>query len=75
MSEALFQYVIYFNPKDYPDRYVVRKWRITAGKLEAAIWPDTVTETLESARDAVPEGLVNIGRQLGDDPVIVEVWT
>jgi len=33
-----------------------------------------VGENLEDVRTQLPEGLTNIGRQPGDDPVIAEVW-
>ena len=74
-TEYLYQFVIYENPTDYPDRFVVRKWRIGGGAVEAAVWPTKVVDSLEEARSHVPDGLVNIGRTSGDDPVIREVWT
>lgn len=33
-----------------------------------------VGERLEDVRARLPEGLINIGRQPDDDPVIAEVW-
>lgn len=74
--QYLHQYVIYENPSDYPDRFVVRKWRIRDdGNLEVSAWPTKLAETIELARACLPVGLINIGRQTGDDPVIREVWT
>lgn len=36
--------------------------------------PVAIVDTLEEARAAVPAGLYNIGRQLGDVPSLYEVW-
>ena len=33
-----------------------------------------VGESLDAVREQLPDGLTNIGRQAGDDPVIAEVW-
>lgn len=75
-ANVLYQYVIYKHPGDYPDKFVVRRWRIgPAGELDAEIDPTAVADSIEEAREAVPTGFVNIGRQLGDDWAIYEVWT
>lgn len=71
----LYQYVIYDNPSDWPGSFVVRRWRIGKGTVEAEKLPQAVVSTLESARRCIPEGMVNIGRQPDDDPAIAEVWT
>ncbi len=67
-------WVVYKGVKDLPFHpYVVRRW--VAGAQGSV--PDkecTGATTLEEARAAIPPGKVNIGRQPGDDPVIVEVW-
>lgn len=70
------QFTIYFNPSDYPDKYVTRGYTITAdGKVLPDDIPLTVADTLVEARGVLPtSGHVNIGRSAGDDPVIVEVW-
>jgi hypothetical protein len=44
------------------------------GEISADLQPLAVTGDLAAARRALPEGLVNIGRMPGDDPVIFEVW-
>jgi hypothetical protein len=70
---VLPMWVIYEHPSDYPEHFVVRCVHVTAGKLvfDTAC---TLCPTLEDARASLPEGLLNIGRQEGDDPVIREVW-
>ncbi len=65
-------WVIYENPSDYPGQFVVRRWAV--GECMVADRFETVTESLESARQSIPAGLYRLGRQVDDDPVIVEVW-
>lgn len=73
---VLTQYTIYERPADYPGSFVVREWHIVRGRT-APVAGDlvAVVDTLGDARAAVPDGLYNLGRQPGDDSVIVEVWT
>jgi hypothetical protein len=71
---GLEMWVIYSNPRDYPGKFVTRRRVVTAASDVADAKPRAVEETLEDARAAVPWGCVCIGRQEGDDPVIVEVW-
>jgi hypothetical protein len=73
---VLTQYTIYERPADYPHSYVVREWLIVRGRNGPV--PGelvAVKDTLGDARAAIPDGLYNLGRQPGDDPVIVETWT
>ena len=71
----LKQYAIYENPKDYPNKFVVRVWEIHEDKPEPVAGDLVIIEdTLEAARSCLPPGLTNISRFSGDDPVIREVW-
>ena len=72
MAETISQYAIYDHPRDFPDHFVLREWRIKDGLVMPAegCW---LTKTLEDARALVPSGFYNFGRLPGDDPVIVEV--
>jgi hypothetical protein len=59
VTPSLVQYTIYFNPADYPNKYVTRRFEIFPGytvpkEIRAAV------SSLEMARDAVPPGLVRI---------------
>lgn len=73
---ALTQYAIYRSPADYPGWYVVRRWEMHVGVPVPIPCPNpTLAHSLDRAREAVPAGYFNIGRQPEDDPVIVEVWT
>lgn len=85
-GDPLFVYTIYERPRDYPQGYVVRKWRILSGKMmDAGV--HSKTATLEEARKSLPPGLTNLGRDIKagetpdgkaiiqvDQPQIVETW-
>lgn len=66
---TLPMFVIYRKPSDFPDWYLVRVWDI-----EDATPYAVKAKTLLEARDLLPEGSYNIGRQPADDPNIFEVW-
>lgn len=65
----IWTYCIYKHPKDFPDKYVVRRF---IGEQPTDY--HFVADTLEEVRDAIPSGLFRMDRQVNDDPVIVEVW-
>lgn len=68
-------FVIYKNPSDFPGRYVVRRWVVTAGGgMLAETVPMAVENNLFDARKRIPLGLSMLSRNPEDDPVIVEVW-
>lgn len=74
---ALTMFVIYWDPSDYPRKFVVREWRVSGdkpGELMAASKPTAVVDTVEEARAAVPPYLVKLACQDGDDPAIYETW-
>jgi len=53
--EAISMYTIYFNPSDYPEKYVTRKWLIIGGfggPVPTKI--RYITNTLPEARKHVP---------------------
>ena len=62
-------WVIYKDPLDAPDKYVVRCW---VGQTPAKAC--FIDDTLEGVRAVIPKGLTNIGRFPNDDPKILEVW-
>ena len=74
MSVELIQWVIYFDPSDYPGKYVARKWIVASGRI-AATQVSYMSDSLEDARRHIPDGMFNLGRFANDDPKIVEVWT
>lgn len=60
---------VYKHPEDYPEQYVARVWDVNKPTHLIAL-----ADTLEELREAIPEGMCNLGRQQQDDPCIVEVW-
>lgn len=68
--------VIYRNPSDYPDKYVLRmSYACKDGTVRLAPEPLAVVDTLTQARAAVPpQQDYYMPRQPQDDPVIVETW-
>lgn len=65
----LDMYTIYCKPFDYPNNYVVRKFRGDAPTDEIHIG-----DTLEEARAFIPYGLVKLMRDPQDHPSVVETW-
>lgn len=71
--EALEQFVVYRSPRDYPGKFVVRRWSIeAAGPSPREV--RAVVGTLEAARSKIPRGLFMFVRSAEDDPCIVETW-
>lgn len=75
MTDFLYQFVIYKHPSDFPEHFVVRRWRIGQGGLVPDPEPLGEVDNIDDARALVPHGLVNLGRMPDDDPIIFEVWT
>lgn len=69
-------YVVYHNPKDYPGKWVVRKWLVCQGEKEPL--PDhipvVVADSKTTALGKIPMGMHCIPRFPDDDPCVVEVW-
>lgn len=67
------QWVVYERPRDYPNKFVLRRWDIRAGSMIATDDLQTA-DSLAAIRKAVPAGLYRLKRFEEDDPCIVEVW-
>lgn len=66
-------FVIYFNPSDYPGRYVLRQWIIDSNQ----IIPTTnvhIEDTIKKVRKHLPKDVSIIVKNDMDDPCIVETW-
>lgn len=78
--DALIIFTVYFNPKDYPGKYVVRRFVISGPVPIPCPEPIAITDTLDSARAAVPRYEIGQGvlipwdRSPDDDPTIIESW-
>lgn len=67
-------YVLYDHPKDYPDYYVVRRWKSREG-LEPDPQPFLWRKDLEQVhKNMARMGLVFIPRDPTDDPVIMGTY-
>jgi len=65
---ALKVYAIYYNPSDYPGKFVLRIWNNDVPEKKCI-----VKKTLSEIHNKLPMNLFN----LGSDPVdktIIEVW-
>lgn len=73
-------YVIYHNVKDYPGKFLVKRWNLKGATAKANQSRAResqlvgVVDLLEEARKLIPPGLHNLGRREQDDPVIAETW-
>lgn len=69
-------FAIYHRPKDFPNNWVVRRWRIELSNTEPVpdLAPWCVTDSIAVARHSIPKGLVGISRSDDDDEAIMEVW-
>jgi hypothetical protein len=68
-----YMMTIYEKPTDFPNHFVVRKWRLVHNEP----CPDPVAycvSTLEQARNIVPPTLHRTARTDRDDKNIVETW-
>jgi hypothetical protein len=76
--EWLSLYVVYQNPKDYPDDWVVRRFLVCSGSTPGAQLMDAkpwaLCGCLAQARETIPEWCVRLDRHPADDPAIAEVW-
>ena len=70
----MIQYVIYFNPFDFPGLYVCRPWLITAGAMTPMRFA-CIAATIEELRWPFERlGLYRLDRHRDDDVSIVEIW-
>jgi hypothetical protein len=73
-STALMtQWTIYDSPADFPGRFVVRQWEVHRWGMVASS-NVRAFDTLQQARESLPEGLIVIPRSPEDVPSIVETW-
>src|ERR1700740_1701763 len=59
IEDLLSMWVIYFDPSDYPEKWVVRRWDVGPGVVRARPKAD-ICDSLEAARAFVPPGLSRI---------------
>jgi len=76
--DALTTYAVYFNPSDYPEKYVVRGYVVSKEFPDGnpIIVPEMVVDSLQECREEMilKRGLYHLNRNPDDDPCIVEVY-
>lgn len=80
-DETYCQWILYGNPSDFRDKFVIREVRITYSGLkeEARIVHQPKPKVFDTEDEAKAWGYQNlegvyVGRMTGDDPVIIGVW-
>lgn len=66
-------WTIYDRPDDYPSKFVVRKFDIV-GQMIMPTEEINLADTVDEARELVPEGLCLIPRSPEDHINVVESW-
>jgi len=77
MTATLRLYTVYWNPRDYPNRDVVRGFTIYGGSVVADVDALYIGETLSGGRHAILRalpGAVRLNRNMQDEAQILEVW-
>lgn len=70
---GLVMYTVYFNPSDYPGKFVVRSLVVKAG----GVVPQDeciVGNSLDEVRSFIPPELFRLPRDDNDESSIVEIW-
>lgn len=77
--EGFSIWAIYNKPRDYPDKYVARRWTIEA--VSPGIYKEKATNDVvisksldEIRRQMLWRGLAKLDRFINDDPIILETW-
>jgi hypothetical protein len=74
-ADLLEMFTVFYDPLDYPGRYVVRRFRILHGDAMPDAEPLTVTHSLTAARHAIPDRCdAMLIRSPEDHPSVVETW-
>jgi hypothetical protein len=75
MNHHLRMYVLYHNPTDYPDKWVLRRWTIKPGGPVADYDPMAVEDSREKAVTCLEwMDLYRIARDPRDQDQIKEIW-
>lgn len=69
-------WTVYFNPRDFPGKYVARRFVLNNPTAD-----HVVSDDIDAVRDWIAAqcfkhggAMVQMNRSAGDDPTIVEVW-
>lgn len=73
-DKDLIIFVVYRMPKDYPDKWVVRRWAMDE-KGRPVVDTSCITgNSLSEVRCHIPGGLVRFPRSKDEDECIYESW-
>ena len=70
----MIMWVLYDHPKDFPDKYVARKWHVQTGRgtpTDEIITDDQLDELRKKMQHKC---LTKIQRNTINDPIIIETW-
>lgn len=70
----MIYWVIYRHPSDYPDKYVARKWVMSAGKCVPTSEVKLADELAPLRLEMTRLGLIPFARWEDDERPIVETW-
>jgi len=78
-NDSLSIFTVYKNPRDYPGRFVVRRFEVSVASVEPlpVAVPVAVVDTLAEARMAIRRAhpcAACMARADSDEPQIVESW-
>ena len=78
LADTFTLWTVYEKPKDYPDKWVCRRWEMDKDDSAMLATSDVITGTsyaaVITALLSQTVGLVRIARDPSDDPCIVESW-
>lgn len=69
-------YVVYYNPRDFPKKYVVRRFDTGSGEVvprKKVYLGESYDEAVAAIKKVFPDAC-RLDRDPSDDPVIVETW-
>jgi len=66
-------WAVFWNSADYPDRAVIRPQCVDGAGIHI-LNQVLVGESLDAARDQLPEGLTRMERHPDDEPNLIEIW-
>ncbi|WP_267433823.1 hypothetical protein [Sphingomonas sp. GM_Shp_1] len=74
MEESLSIWTITRNRTDFPGKHVARRHIVHPLTAAGPTEDHFVADKLDQVRACLPPGLINLGRNGADHPIIVESW-
>lgn len=68
--DPLYIYTMYYDPADYPGKFVVRRFQYDQPDPD----PMVVSDTYTGAKAVIPQGCVKFQPDPQDEPQILEIW-